>query len=139
MYSWLSRKALIELFSDWAIACCLVVVSGLGVGFQFFAVGGQGALSGGDEVLQFGSFFGGEAFCAFCGELGEDVAADGVQGFLLLFGAEGFKAGDPAAHGAFRQVYGVDEGLLLALVQHVLDVFGELLGEFCSSRENLSH
>lgn len=96
------------------------------------SMGGSGVRVEGlaNEFLQFGTFFIGEAFCAFCGELGEDVAADGVQGFLLFFGAEGFKAGDPAAHGSFWQVYGVDEGLLLALVQHVFDVLGELLGEF---------
>lgn len=108
-----------------------------GVGVEGFAVGG-----GGGQAVQFfqgGEFFGSEALGAFGYEFTQDVGADGVQGFLLLFCGEAFEAGNPAAHGAFRQVDGVDEGLLFALVEDVLDVFGELFGEFCSSRENLSH
>ena len=115
-------------------------MGGSGVRVEGLAVGGQrcGDRRLANEFLQFGTFFIGEAFCSFCGELGEDVAADGVQGFLLFFGAEGFKAGDPAAHGSFRQVYGVDEGLLLALVQHVFYVFGELFGERSVALKNLA-
>lgn len=107
-------------------------MGGSGVWVEGLAVGGQwcGDRRLANEFLQFGAFFIGETFRALGGKLGEDVAADGMQGFLLFFGAEVFKAGDPAAHGAFRQVYGVDEGLLLALVKHVFDVLGELLGEF---------
>lgn len=64
-------------------------------GFQFFAVGGQGALSGGDEVAL-------------------DALADGGEGLAFLFLAHVGVLRQPALHGAFRQVYGVDEGLLLA-------------------------
>lgn len=59
---------------------------------------------------------------------------DGAKGFLLLFFAQGVEAGHPAAHGAFRQVYGVDEGLLLALVEYIFDVLGELFGELSGAR-----
>ena len=41
-------------------------------------------------------------------------------------------------HGALRKVDGVDEGLLLALVEDVLNVFRELFGEGAIAFEDLA-